>query len=84
MLSVHEILKKQLILVYNRHALSAKIVTETLISEYHLIQHFIVLRKVLLMEAGNLIQNFYSFLFKEVCILNIYEGTGLNLVVNMF
>uniref|UniRef100_A0A1B6DJI5 Gamma-tubulin complex component n=1 Tax=Clastoptera arizonana TaxID=38151 RepID=A0A1B6DJI5_9HEMI len=67
LLFVHPVLEKQLsTLLYKQYGRCAEIVMKSLLSEFHLIEHFIVLRKVLLMEAGNMIHNFYSFLFEEM------------------
>lgn len=65
-LRILPLLDSQLNLVRRRCVLANKIITESLLSEHNLLQHLTVLRKIFLMEAGNVVQNFYSYLFQEV------------------
>lgn len=65
-LSILPLLDSQLNLVRRRCMLANKIIKESLLNEHSLLQHLTVLRKVFLMDAGNIVQNFYTYLFQEL------------------
>lgn len=82
-LSILPLLDSQLNLVRRRCMLANKIITESLITEHNLLQHLTVLRKVFLMEAGNIVQNFYTYLFQEIGFGDWGNSVGLSVQLKL-
>lgn len=67
----YNINKYLVLLIDDKHEVASKMVKEIVMEEYHVWAHIAMIKRVFLMEAGDLMHNFYSYIFNQVSILYV-------------